>query len=85
MASTPEAAGTMADPAYRSRRARLAATARHHPDQPDLLDDERRYFKASAAERYVRDLVDGLPPLTTEQRARLAALLHPGADDAGAT
>jgi hypothetical protein len=75
----------MADPAYRSRRARLAATSRHHPDRPELTVDDRRYFKAAAAERYVRELVDTFPPLTDQQRARLAALLHPGANDAGAT
>jgi hypothetical protein len=87
-AATPAAAGDghLTDPAWRSRRARLAANARHHPDQPDLTADERRFFKAAAAERYVKELVDGFPPLTEQQRARLAALLHPGGgDDAVAT
>jgi hypothetical protein len=69
----------------RRRRARLAATTRSHPDRPDLTVEDRRYFKAAAAERYIRELVDGLPPLTAEQRARLAALLHPGGPDAGGT
>jgi len=68
----------------RRRRARLAAITRRHPDRPDLTVDDRRYFKAAAAERYVRELVDTLPELTDDQRRRLAALLHPGADDAGA-
>jgi hypothetical protein len=69
----------------RRRRARLAVTTRHHPDRPDLTLEDRRYLKAHAAEHYIRELVDGLPPLTDGQRARLAALLHPGADDAGTT
>jgi hypothetical protein len=85
MPATPDAAGPAIDPAYRSRRARLAANTRHHPTQPDLTDDDRRYFKAAAAERYVKELVDGLPELTDAQRRRLAALLHPeGGGDAGA-
>jgi len=85
MSATPDpAVAGLADPAYRSRRARLAANVKHHPERPDLVED-RRYFKMAAAERYVREVVNGLPPLTDEQRRRLAALLHPGADDAGAT
>jgi hypothetical protein len=94
MARTPEPAGEVTrgptglsvtlTAEGRSRRARLAANSRHHPDRADLLD-ERRRFKAEAAEHYVRELVDGFPPLTDSQRARLAALLHPGADDAVAS
>jgi hypothetical protein len=68
----------------RRRRARLSSNSRHRPDQPELLDEDRRWLKAAAAERYVRELVDGLPALTAEQRARLAAILN-GADDAGPT
>jgi hypothetical protein len=65
-------------------RTRLSSNTRHHPDRADLLDPDRRWLKAAAAERYVRELVDTFPPLTGEQRARLATLLHPGTDDAGA-
>jgi hypothetical protein len=70
----------------RSRRARLAANSRWRPDRADLLD-ERRHFKAEAAEHYIKQLVDTFPPLTAEQRRRLASLLHPetGAGDAGPT
>lgn len=66
----------------RKRRASLAATSRHHPDQPELTKAERQRFKAGAAERYVRQLVDDFPPLTAEQRARLAVLLLGGGDGA---
>jgi hypothetical protein len=86
MARIPGNQGHIADPEERRRRARLAANLRHHPDQPELTA-ERRHFKAVAAERYIRDLVDAFPPLTREQRARLAVLLHPTdgeADGAGA-
>jgi hypothetical protein len=72
------------DAEARKRRARLGANARHHPDRPDLSEADRRVFKASAAERYIRDLVDTWPPLTAEQRGRLAALLA-GAGEADAS
>lgn len=82
MAQPSDPAGTPADPAFRAARARIAANSRH-ANQPDQLDQDRRWLKAEAAERYVKELVDGLPPLTDQQRRRLAALLHPGVDDAG--
>jgi hypothetical protein len=70
----------------RHRRARLSANSKHHPDRPDLLDPDRRWLKAAAAEVYIRQVVDSLPPLTDTQRRKLAALLHPGGDgDAAAT
>ena len=80
MASTPGRPGHIADPDARRRRARLAAITRHHPNRPDLTVDDRRYFKATAAERYIRDLVDTDPPLTGDQRAHLAGLLAAGGD-----
>jgi hypothetical protein len=66
----------------RVRRARLAAHSRHHPDKPELTEAARRRFKADAAERYVQQLVDSFPPLTVEQRAKLAVLLLGGGDGA---
>lgn len=36
-----------------------------------------------ALARHITKLVDGFPPLTAEQRARLATLLHPQQDGAG--
>jgi hypothetical protein len=63
-------------------RARAASLAKHQPDHPAIAA-----FRVEAAERYIKTLVDSLPPLTDEQRRRLASLLHPepGAGDAGAT
>ena len=66
------------DPEIRRLRARVAQAARYHPDQPERADDDRRSLKAAVAEQYVRDLVDTFPPLTSEQRSRLAALLADG-------
>lgn len=56
-------------------RAKLAATARHHPES-DLTELRAELRTATAAE-YIRRLVDGAPPLSEHQRARLAALLRP--------
>jgi hypothetical protein len=68
----------------RRLRARAAALRRHHPDQPERGADERRTLRAAAAERYIKQLVDTFPPLTREQRVRLATLLQPEGPDAGA-
>lgn len=57
----------------------LARAARWHGgDSPDVLH-ARRALRAAVAEKYIRELVAKAPPLTAEQRARLAGLL---ADDA---
>jgi hypothetical protein len=48
---------------------------RHHPDQPDLVEADAAALKTdAAAEEFIRLIVDGFPPLTAEQRARLAVL-----------
>jgi len=60
----------------RRTRARAAALRRHHPDQPDLAADLQRTLKTDALERHIRELVDTFPPLTADQRNRLALLLH---------
>lgn len=60
-------------------RARVAALARHRPDDLPALNAARTTLKFSRAEQYVRELVEGAPPLTEAQRDRLALLLRPGA------
>jgi hypothetical protein len=66
----------------RRRRARAAALRRHHPDKPELAADDQRALKVDRAEKLVRELVDTFPPLTAEQRGRLALLLQGGGGDA---
>lgn len=71
--------GKLADPEFRSQRARGAALASHDISAhvravvrgKDLLTGEQR------AE--IRAAVGGWPPLSAETRAELAALLDPGA------
>lgn len=62
-------------------RARIAGMKRQNPNA-DTTEAERD-LKAARAEEYIRGLVETFPPLTGEQKARLAALLRqPTTDDA---
>lgn len=63
-------------------RARVAALSRDRkPDDPDLLAakrDLRASLSAARAEEYISRLVAEAPPLTDDQRSRIAALLRNG-------
>ncbi len=61
----------------RSARARVAAAKRHHPDSPKTAQLTAE-FKADRLALHIRRVVDSAPPLTAEQRDRLALLLHGG-------
>ncbi len=59
---------------------RVGALARHRePDDPDLADARRDLRAAEATEHaeYIQRLVDTFPPLSAEQRTKIAALLRP--------
>lgn len=59
-------------------RARVASLTRSRtPDDPDLLDARRNLTAANLA-AYIKRTVDAAPPLSPEQRQRLAALLSGG-------
>ncbi|MFG2058644.1 hypothetical protein ACGFI9_31925 [Micromonospora sp. NPDC048930] len=64
-------------PEERRAIGRIAIAARHHPNEPERQLEDRRTLRAAQAERYIRAIVDGAPPLTDDQRRRLAALLAP--------
>lgn len=55
-------------------RNKLAAAVRHHPDQ---VDDRRRELTEAKAADYIEKVLAQRPPLTAEQRTRLAELLRP--------
>ncbi len=60
-------------------RARVAALSRsRNPDDPDLVA-ARQTLKAERLSEYIRRTVATLPPLSLEQRERLALLLRDGA------
>jgi hypothetical protein len=47
------------------------------PDHDPRYDEARREIRAAMATDYVRRLLDDWPPLTAEQRSKLAELLRP--------
>ncbi|TGA89424.1 hypothetical protein [Streptomyces sp. MZ04] len=58
-------------------RSRLGAKRRWNPDAD--VTEERRELKAALLEAHIKKVVDSLPPLSDEQRAKLALLLRPEA------
>jgi hypothetical protein len=71
-------------PTKHQARARVAALSRHRAsDDPDL-SSARADLLVVGAEDYIRKLVDSAPPLSAEQRSRLAVLLltSPGGEAA---
>lgn len=68
---------------WTQERARVASLSRSRPpDDPDLVA-ARRNLRAAHLAEYVRKAVEQAPPLTAEQRARVAAALGlvPGVSD----
>jgi hypothetical protein len=63
---------------------KLASSTRHHGSESPQAQQYKRDLAAIQIEDFVRKTVDAAPPLTAEQRARIAALLTPGpGGDAG--
>lgn len=63
---------------FNTERARVAALSRDRsPDDPELLD-ARRNMRAERLAQHIKQLVDEAPPLTLDQRDRLARLLRGG-------
>lgn len=61
---------------WTAERARVAGLSRDRkPDDPDLIE-ARRNLKAERLADYITRTVDAAPPLSEEQRRRLAALLR---------
>lgn len=61
---------------WTAERARVASLTRSRPaDDPDLVN-ARRDLRAERLAEAIRKTVAEAPPLTDEQRARLASLLH---------
>jgi hypothetical protein len=62
-------------------RAQVAGRSRYRPADDPTVIDARRDLRAARAEQYIAELVAAAPPLTGEQRSRLAALLAPPTRD----
>lgn len=65
-----------------SQRSRFAGASTE--EIRDATEDARRQSRYRFAEQRIRKIVDGAPPLTADQRARLAALLAPASDEEAA-
>ena len=65
-------------PVSRSFNADLARAVRDGDKAAEL--EARRSLAAAVLEDKIKSVVDKAPPLTAEQRARLAALLAPSTD-----
>jgi len=59
-------------------RARIASLSRSRTDDDPELIDARRNLRAERLAEYIKNTVDAAPPLSTEQRNRLALLLRGG-------
>lgn len=59
----------------------VATLTKYHPDS-DQLVDARRDLAAVNLAAYIKRTVDAAPPLSQEQRDRLAVLLRGGMHDA---
>jgi hypothetical protein len=62
-----------------AKAATIAAIERHNGPHDPRLPDLQRDLRAAELEEHIRQLVDAAPPLTSEQRQRLAGLLTGGA------
>lgn len=63
---------------WTAERARVASLSRSRtPDDPDLIAARNR-LKAERLELYIEKIVSEAPPLSNEQRDRLALLLRGG-------
>ena len=65
------------DPVIAARN-KLAGLARWGTADPNELDDARRALTEAKLERHVREALAAAPPLTDDQRSRIARLLTGG-------
>ena len=56
---------------------RCVATGERQPDDPEL-EQARRDLKALGLQEYIEKVVAEAPPLSSEQRERISALLRTG-------
>jgi hypothetical protein len=63
-------------PAAAHHRARLAGLRKRPPGDPEVLDAQRGLASAKIAD-YIERTLAAAPPLTAEQRDKLAELLRP--------
>jgi hypothetical protein len=70
------------DPLVRVASTRFAALTRHRPADDPEVAEAGRDLRAAQLEDHVRRIVDQMPPLSADQKARLMVLLWGGSGDA---
>ena len=69
-------------PAVAHKRARVMALKRHHPEGGQAVDAAVLDLREQMLTEHIQREVAKGPPLTDQQRARLAALLRPSGSNA---
>jgi hypothetical protein len=67
-------------PEVAHKRARVMALKKHHLEGGEAVDAAVLDLRERTLSEHIQREVDKAPPLTNEQRARLAALLRPGGE-----
>ncbi len=62
--------------AWTQERARYSALRRYRPETDASVQDAKRELRAARLEDYITKTLAAAPPLTDEQRTRLAVLLR---------
>lgn len=65
-------------PAARRLLGSAAALSRFHPEQTDVIEAAKRQAELITLEDHIKRVVESAPPLSPEQRDRLAHLLRSG-------
>ena len=68
----------MRSPHIHALSARLATEHRRKTRDPQRIEDLRYEIKVAGAEEYIADLLSSAPPLSEEDRYRLAGILTAG-------
>ncbi len=80
MGTTPSPSRLSTTPTPYEARSKRALSVRHHGEDSPQAVEAGRDLRAVMLEEHVRRVVAVAPPLTAEQKTRLAALLLVGAE-----
>ncbi len=68
---------------WQHHRAKVAALTRHRSPNDPAIAEATRDLAAERLAEHVRAVVAGFPPLTPEQRDKIATLLRPSSPSSG--
>ena len=67
-------------PAVSTARSQVAALKKHHPNGGEAVDNAVRDLREIRLREYIERVISQAPPLSDQQKARLAALLQSGGE-----